>query len=74
MWTLFLTSRPVRSWDDSAAVDRARFATFHRAMLAAGVLLPPSPFETAFLSAAHGEAEIEHTVAAARAAFAEVAS
>jgi glutamate-1-semialdehyde 2,1-aminomutase len=37
-------------------------------------LLPPSPFETAFLSAAHGEAEIEHTVAAARAAFAEVAS
>jgi glutamate-1-semialdehyde 2,1-aminomutase len=74
MWTLFLTERPVRSWDDAAAVDRQRFARFHHAMLAAGVLLPPSPFETAFLSTAHGEAELDHTLAAARAAFAEVAS
>jgi glutamate-1-semialdehyde 2,1-aminomutase len=74
MWTLFLSGRPVRSWDDAGAVDRERFARFHRAMLAAGVLLPPSPFETAFLSTAHGEAELEHTLAAARAAFAEVAS
>jgi glutamate-1-semialdehyde 2,1-aminomutase len=74
MWTLFLSETPVRSWDDAGGVDRARFARFHRAMLAAGVLLPPSPFETAFTSAAHGEMELEHTLAAARAAFAEVTS
>jgi glutamate-1-semialdehyde 2,1-aminomutase len=74
MWTLFLSETPIRSWDDAGGVDRMKFARFHRAMLAAGVLLPPSPFETAFTSAAHGEMELEHTLAAARAAFAEVSS
>ena len=73
MWTLFFSPRPVRSWDDAEAVDRDRHAAFFRALLARGVLLPPSAFETAFLSAAHGEAEIVHTLEAARAAFAESA-
>jgi glutamate-1-semialdehyde 2,1-aminomutase len=73
MWTLFLSAKPVRSWDDAGSVDRQRFAAFHRGMLARGVLLPPSPFEAAFVSAAHGEAELEQTLAAARDALAEVA-
>ena len=63
----------VRSWDEANAVDRERFATFFRGMLERGVLLPPSPFETAFLSAAHDEADVELTLAAARAALAEAA-
>ena len=74
MWTLFFSPRPVRSWDDAEAVDRDRYAAFFRGMLARGVLLPPSAFETAFLSAAHGEAEIALTLEAARAALAEMAS
>jgi glutamate-1-semialdehyde 2,1-aminomutase len=74
MWTLFLSQTPVRSWDDAGGVDRERLAAFYRGMLARGVLLPPSPFETAFLSAAHGDVEIEHTLAAARAAFAELSA
>ena len=74
MWTLFFSARPVRSWDDAEAVDRDRYAAFFRAMLARGVLLPPSAFETAFLSAAHGEAEIARTLEAARGALAEVGS
>ena len=73
MWTAFFTGAPVRSWDDAAGVDAPRFAAFFRAMLARGVLLPPSPFECGFVSAAHGEAEIERTLEAARAAFAEAA-
>ena len=73
MWTLFFSPRPVRSWDDAGSVDRERFAGFYRGMLERGVLLPPSPFETAFLSAAHDEADVELTLAAARAALAEVA-
>jgi glutamate-1-semialdehyde 2,1-aminomutase len=73
MWTLFLSAKPVRSWDDAGNVDRQRFATFHRGMMARGVLLPPSPFEAAFASAAHGEAELEQTLAAAHDALAEVA-
>jgi glutamate-1-semialdehyde 2,1-aminomutase len=73
MWTLFFSPRPVRSWDDADAVNRDRYAAFFRGMLARGVLLPPSAFETAFVSAAHGEAEIAQTVEAARAALAEAA-
>jgi glutamate-1-semialdehyde 2,1-aminomutase len=38
-------------------------------MLERGVYLPPAQFEAAFVSLAHGEEEIEATVAAAAAAF-----
>ena len=71
MWTVFFSSRPIRSWDDAAVVDREAFGRFFRAMLARGVLLPPSPFEAAFISAAHDDAVIDQTVDAARAAFVE---
>lgn len=59
------------SWDGAAVVDRPAHARFFRAMLARGVLLPPSPFESAFLSAAHDDDLIDRTIAAARAAFIE---
>lgn len=72
MWTLFFSSVPVRSWDDAAAVDREAYARFFKGMLARGVLLPPSPFESAFLSLAHDAAAIAETTAAARATFAEM--
>jgi glutamate-1-semialdehyde 2,1-aminomutase len=39
-------------------------------MLEQGIWLPPSQFEAAFLSTAHSDADIEATIAAARAAFA----
>jgi glutamate-1-semialdehyde 2,1-aminomutase len=45
------------------------FPRFFHAMLDAGVLLPPSPQEAWFVSAAHGNAEVEATISAARAAF-----
>ncbi len=66
MWTLFFSPRPVRSWDDASVVSRESYAQFFRGMLERGVLLPPSPFESAFLSLAHDEAVIAETVAAAR--------
>lgn len=71
MWTVFFSKRPIRSWDDASEVDRAMFGRFFRGMLARGVLLPPSAFEAAFLSAAHDAGVIERTVEAARAAFVE---
>jgi glutamate-1-semialdehyde 2,1-aminomutase len=74
MWTMFFSPTPVRSWDDASTVDRGAYARFFRAMLARGVLLPPSPFESAFLSLAHDEAVIDETLAAARAAFTEIRS
>ena len=74
MWTPALAERPIRSWDDAVAVDREKFGAFHRGMFARGVLLPPSPFETAFVSAAHGDPELDMTLEAARATLAEVAA
>ena len=45
---------------------------FHRAMLESGVLLPPSQFEAAFVSTAHGEREVDMTLEAARKAFTSI--
>ena len=74
LWTPFFSDRPVRSWDDAARVDQHAYARFFRAMLVRGILLPPSSYECAFLSTAHGEAEIALTAAAAREAFREAAA
>jgi glutamate-1-semialdehyde 2,1-aminomutase len=49
-----------------------RFGRFHGAMLDAGVWLPPSQFEAAFLSLAHTQDDIDDTIAAAREALALV--
>ena len=43
------------------------FKPFHASMLAAGVHLPPSPYEAWFVSTAHGSAEIDHVASAAEA-------
>lgn len=72
MWTLFFSKQPVHSWDDAAGVDREAFARFFRGMLARGILLPPSPFESAFVSLAHDDDAIAQTLEAAEATFAEM--
>jgi glutamate-1-semialdehyde 2,1-aminomutase len=74
MWTWFFTPGPVTNYADAAKSDTAAFGRFHRAMLARGVWLPPSQFEAAFVSAAHGEKEVSATIAAAREAFQIVAA
>src|SRR5690606_34768539 len=70
MFTWFFTDGPVRDWTTAANANTGLFGRFHRAMLDAGVWLPPSQFEAAFLSAAHTEEDVRQTVAAAREAFA----
>jgi glutamate-1-semialdehyde 2,1-aminomutase len=59
----------VRNYDEAAKSDTAAFGRFHRAMLDKGVWLPPSQFEAAFVSTAHGQAEVDATIEAARSAF-----
>jgi len=70
MWTWFFTGAPVTNYEQAAKSDTATFGQFHRAMLEQRIWLPPSQFETAFLSTAHSDADIAATIAAARAAFA----
>ena len=55
----------MRRWGDAAACDRERFRKFFHGMLERGVYLAPSPFEAGFLSAAHSEADVDATIAAA---------
>ncbi len=66
MVTWFFTSNPVTDFDSAAKSDTAAFGRFHHAMMEAGVWLPPSQFEAAFISTAHGEREIELMLEAAK--------
>jgi len=73
MWTIYFTDGEVFDAASARRSDLGRFGRFFHALLDRGVYLPPSQFESAFVSTAHGEAEIERTLEAARAAFAALA-
>lgn len=72
MACLFFNEKPVRNYDDATASDTKRYAAFFRGMLERGVYFAPSQFETAFMSAAHTNAELDKTLDAARDTFAEL--
>jgi glutamate-1-semialdehyde 2,1-aminomutase len=72
MFGLYFREGPVETFEDAKASDTSRFNRFFHAMLERGVYLAPSAFEAGFMSSAHGDAEITHTLAAAREAFAEL--
>jgi glutamate-1-semialdehyde 2,1-aminomutase len=59
----------VTDYASAATSDTKQFGRFHRKMLEAGVWLPPSQFEAAFLSVAHGPSEVEQVMEAARVAL-----
>ena len=70
--TVFFTDRPVRNLLGAQRCEKEAYAAFCRGMLERGVYPPASQFEAWFPSLAHGEEEIEATLAAARAAFADL--
>ena len=72
MGTWFFTAGPVTNYAQAALSETAAFGRFHRAMLNAGIWLPPSQLEAAFLSTTHGQQEVSATIAAAKEAFQSV--
>jgi glutamate-1-semialdehyde 2,1-aminomutase len=73
MFGLFFTDQPeVTSFSQVSACDVERFTKFFHGMLKRGVNLAPSAYEAGFVSAMHGAAEIELTIEAAAATFAEL--
>ena len=66
MFTYFFSEGPVTDWETAKVSDTARFGKYFRGMLDRGVYLAPSQFEAAFVSAAHTDADIEKTIAAAK--------
>jgi glutamate-1-semialdehyde 2,1-aminomutase len=70
MFGFFFAGTLPQHYDAVMATDKARFNRFFHAMLDRGVYLAPALYEAGFVSAAHGDAEIDATLAAAREAFA----
>jgi glutamate-1-semialdehyde 2,1-aminomutase len=64
--TMFFAPQPVRNYSDAKKSDTKQYGEFFRNMLERGVFLAPSQYEAAFISAAHTDADIDHTLAAVR--------
>jgi glutamate-1-semialdehyde 2,1-aminomutase len=62
--TLFWRPGPVRNLAEAQASDTERYGACFRHLLERGILVAPSQFEALFVSLAHGEEEIDRTVAA----------
>ncbi|MGC8228654.1 glutamate-1-semialdehyde 2,1-aminomutase [Pseudobacillus badius] len=69
MLGLFFTNERVTNYEKAKTADLELFADYYREMANEGVFLPPSQFEGLFLSSAHTDEDIEHTIAAAEKAF-----
>jgi glutamate-1-semialdehyde 2,1-aminomutase len=74
MLTAFFCAGPVVDFATAKASDTARYARFFHGLLRRGVYFPPAQFEAAFVSAAHSQADIDATLAAAREALSEIAT
>ena len=71
MFGLFFTDdEQVTSFEQVLACDQDRFKKFFHGMLDHSIYLAPSAFEAGFVSAAHGDAEIQATLDAAEKVFA----
>ncbi len=70
MFTFFFTPDPVTDWDSAKKSNTARYADLFHHFLERGVYMAPSQFEAGFISTAHSEADIRHTVVAMKEFFA----
>ena len=66
MMSIFFGTDSVSNFDEAAAADHELFNRFFHHMLAGGIYLPPSGYETWFISDAIGENEIEKTLVTVR--------
>jgi glutamate-1-semialdehyde 2,1-aminomutase len=64
MATLFMTDGQVRDFDDAQRCDVDRYGALFRHLLASGIYVAPSQFESMFVSLAHGDDEVDRTVQA----------
>ena len=65
MFTVFFNDKPVTDYASAATSDLDAFRIYFHSMLEQGIYLPPSQFETNFISLAHTPEDIEKTIAAA---------
>jgi glutamate-1-semialdehyde 2,1-aminomutase len=66
MLSVFFYPGPVSSYEEALQSDKSAFTKFFGHMLDEGIYLAPSPFESWFVSTAHGDPEIKETITAVR--------
>ena len=71
MLTVFFARETPHDYASAQGTDAARYAAFFHAMLDRGMYLPPSQFETMFVSLAHQQRDLDQTIEAAGEAFAK---
>ena len=74
MFGFFFHPGPVERFEDAKKANDERFRVFFHAMLEAGFYLAPSAYEAGFVSLAHGDGEIDATLAAAEQALRRAAA
>jgi glutamate-1-semialdehyde 2,1-aminomutase len=62
MMTLFFTPHTPRDYASVKTADTSRYAAYFRAMLEEGIYFAPSQFEATFVSTAHSDHDVEHTI------------
>jgi glutamate-1-semialdehyde 2,1-aminomutase len=69
MFCLFFANRPIFDLESVQRSDIKKFAQFFHSSLERGIYFPPSQFETAFISTAHSDEDIEQTARVVRQAL-----
>ena len=69
LFTIFFSNTPPACYEDVRSCNVEQFKEFFTGMLKEGIYLPPSQFETAFISLAHTREDINKTIAAAGTVF-----
>ncbi|MCY0898163.1 MAG: glutamate-1-semialdehyde 2,1-aminomutase [Firmicutes bacterium] len=72
MFALFFRAQAPLNFDEVMETDAALYRQYFHGMLSAGIFMPPSPYESVFVSAAHSDEDIERTLVAADRVFARL--
>jgi len=64
MFQIFFSESEVYNYEIARKADKERFMVYHRKLLENGIFIPPSQFETCFISSAHSEKDVERTAEA----------
>jgi glutamate-1-semialdehyde 2,1-aminomutase len=67
--TPFFTAKPVNDYHSAVGANTKKYAAFFHTMLGQGIYPPPSQFEAWFLSGAHTDQDVEHTIKASQKAM-----
>ena len=64
MFQIFFGGSEVYDYESAKKADKARFMRYHKKLLKRGIFIPPSQFETCFISSEHSEEDVRKTIEA----------